>query len=190
MSNQDLVRRYYHELWNTWNVELAGEIIAPDIRFRGSPGLEVRGVEGFRGYMETVRAAFPDFHNTIEELVSEGDKVSARLTYRGTHCGELFGIARPAGRSLTVAWPSSGSQTAGSQTAGSWEIPWDCCASCSEKHSGWRKHSKSAAVSATHNRDLLHQNIQPANQGSAGILPANLRAASMAALRSSPSKEP
>jgi len=39
-----------------------------------------------------VRTAFPDFHNTIEELIAEGDSVVARLTYRATHRGELFGI--------------------------------------------------------------------------------------------------
>ena len=35
--------------------------------------------------MPSIRHAFPDFHNTIEDLVGEGDKVVARLTYRGMH---------------------------------------------------------------------------------------------------------
>ena len=43
--------------------------------------------------MRTVRQAFPDFRNQIEELIGEGDKVVARLTYTGTHEGLLFGIA-------------------------------------------------------------------------------------------------
>ena len=34
----------------------------------------------------------PDFTNTIEEVVSEGERSSTRLTYRGTHAGELFGV--------------------------------------------------------------------------------------------------
>ncbi|HWU37535.1 MAG TPA: ester cyclase, partial [Candidatus Acidoferrum sp.] len=49
-----------------------------------------------------VRAAFPDFHNTIEELIAEGDKVVARLTYRGTHRGHLFGIV-PTGRQVVYS---------------------------------------------------------------------------------------
>jgi predicted ester cyclase len=40
-----------------------------------------------------VQRAFPDFTNEIEEMISEGDKAFARLTYRGTHRGELFDIA-------------------------------------------------------------------------------------------------
>jgi len=39
-----------------------------------------------------IRSAFSDFHNHIVELIAEGDKVAARLTYTGTHRGELFGF--------------------------------------------------------------------------------------------------
>ena len=46
-----------------------------------------------------VRAAFPDFTNTIEELIAEGDKVAACMTYRGTHMGEIFDI-EGTGRSI------------------------------------------------------------------------------------------
>lgn len=47
-----------------------------------------------------MRAAFPDFHNTIEGLIADGDTVAAHLTYRGTHTGELFCL-RPTGRRVT-----------------------------------------------------------------------------------------
>ena len=43
--------------------------------------------------LDFVQRAFPDFTNEIEELISGGDKAFARLTYRGTHQGELFDIA-------------------------------------------------------------------------------------------------
>ena len=39
-----------------------------------------------------VRPAFPDFTNSVEELIAEGDKVAACLTYRGTHLGEIYDI--------------------------------------------------------------------------------------------------
>src|SRR5262245_28757117 len=97
-----IVRRYYHDLWNAWNFDVAEELIAPDISFRGSLGVAVRGGAGFLEYVRTVRGAFPDFHNSIEELIAENDKVAARLTYSGTHQGELFGIA-PTNRRVTYA---------------------------------------------------------------------------------------
>ena len=60
----------------------------------------VEGVEGFRRYVQLVRDAFPDFHNTIEDLIAEDDRVAARLRYTGTHSGPLFGVA-PTGNPLT-----------------------------------------------------------------------------------------
>ena len=101
-ENKALIRRYYLELWNAWSFSLAEELVSPDIDFRGSLGIAVRGLEGFKGYMNRVRSAFPDFHNTIEDLIAEGNTVVARLTYTATHRGELFGI-EPTGR--RVAYP-------------------------------------------------------------------------------------
>lgn len=101
-TNKELIRRYYEELWNNWNLDVADEIVAEDIAFRGSLSVTVQGRDGFKQYVATVRAAFPDFHNTVEDLIAEGDKVVARLTYRGTHKGTLFGIA-PTGKQVTYA---------------------------------------------------------------------------------------
>ena len=37
--------------------------------------------------------AFPDLNVTLEDVIAEGDKVVTRWTIRGTHQGELMGIA-------------------------------------------------------------------------------------------------
>lgn len=99
-ENKTLIRRYYDDLWNKWDLGVANEIIAPDISFRGSLAVTANGLEGFREYVGVVRAAFPDFHNSIDELIAEGNTVVARLTYTGTHRGKLFGIA-PTGNRVT-----------------------------------------------------------------------------------------
>ena len=90
---KSLIRRYYSELWNAWSTTALQELISPNIVFRGSIGTAVHGIEEFKRYVNGIRAAFPDFHNHIEEIISEGDKVVARLTYTGTHRGELFGFS-------------------------------------------------------------------------------------------------
>ena len=87
-----LVRRYYAEVWNAWSSHALEELISPDITFRGSIGAAVNGIAEFQQYVNRIRAAFPDFHNHIEELIAEGEKVAARLTYTGTHRGELLGF--------------------------------------------------------------------------------------------------
>jgi steroid delta-isomerase-like uncharacterized protein len=99
-ANKALIRRYYDDLWNQWNLDLVEEILAHDVAFRGSLGIAVHGRDGFRRYVALVRSAFPDFHNLVEDLVAEADRVVARMTYRGTHRGPLFGIA-PTGRAVS-----------------------------------------------------------------------------------------
>jgi steroid delta-isomerase-like uncharacterized protein len=98
-ANRALVRRYYEELWNRWDLSLADELLSPDVRFRGSLGTEGRGVRDFRRYARSVWLAFPDFHNEVNELIAEDDRVAARLTYTGTHRGELMRVA-PSGRAV------------------------------------------------------------------------------------------
>lgn len=97
-----LVRRFYEEMWNRFDRDLVRELLTEHVQFRGSLGREAVGHEGFREYMEYVRAAFPDFTNEIEQTLVEGDRLFARLTYRGTHRGELFGIP-PTGRKVEYA---------------------------------------------------------------------------------------
>ena len=100
--NDRVIARYYRELWNRFEKSLIPELLEEGIRFRGSLGEEVVGHAGFEAYMERVRAAFPDFTNTIETVLTDGERSFARLTYRGTHLGPIFGIA-PTGRRVVYA---------------------------------------------------------------------------------------
>jgi steroid delta-isomerase-like uncharacterized protein len=101
-QNNNLIRRFFDEMWNPWNFAKADELLAPDITFQGTLGPELKGREAFRAYMRKVQAAFPDFHNTILEMTAENDRVVARTFYRGTHRGEIFGIA-PTGKAVSYA---------------------------------------------------------------------------------------
>src|SRR5205823_7654986 len=70
------------------------ELISPDIVFRGSIGTAVNGIEEFKQYVSKIRAAFPDFHNHIEELIGEGGKIVARRSEErrvGKECGPQGG---------------------------------------------------------------------------------------------------
>jgi steroid delta-isomerase-like uncharacterized protein len=96
----DLVRLFYEEIWNQWKLDRVDETLASDLSFRGSLGITMVGPEAFRRYVETVRAAFPDWHNRIDELIVAGNRVVARLTCSGTHGGGLLGIA-PTGRRVS-----------------------------------------------------------------------------------------
>jgi steroid delta-isomerase-like uncharacterized protein len=101
---QTQVRRFYDELWNQWRFDLADELLAPELEFRGSLGTEVRGREGFLEYARGVRGAFPDFHNDVRELIADEGRraAAARLRYSGRHEGALLGVA-PTGRRISYA---------------------------------------------------------------------------------------
>jgi steroid delta-isomerase-like uncharacterized protein len=88
-----LVRRFYAEVWNRWDDAAVDDLLDEDFVFRGSLGDEVRRRDGFRGYRDKIRAAFPDFHNQVVDLVADGERAAARLRYSGHHRGEVLGIA-------------------------------------------------------------------------------------------------
>lgn len=93
ITREALVRRFYEELWNEWRLDIADEILAEDVRFRGSLGSHERGRAAFTAYVERVRGAFPDWHNQVDDLFTAGDRVVARLTWTGTHRGPFAGLA-------------------------------------------------------------------------------------------------
>jgi steroid delta-isomerase-like uncharacterized protein len=101
-ENRALVRRYYDELWNQWKLELVEELLAEDFRFRGSVGVTTRGLNAFADYARMIRGAFPDFHNRVESMLAEDNRVVARLQYTGIHRGKFLGIA-PTGNQASYA---------------------------------------------------------------------------------------
>ncbi len=84
-ANKAVVKRYI-EMWNTGNVALADEVLAPRYVDHAHP--EVTGPEPVEQALLEFRSAFPDFRITIESLISEGDMVAPMATLRRTHQGK------------------------------------------------------------------------------------------------------
>jgi steroid delta-isomerase-like uncharacterized protein len=102
-DNKAVIRRFLKDIFEGGNLELADELFAPDYVLH-DPVVpeEVRGPEGMRRYVSMYRSAYPDTHFTIEDQISEGDRVVTRWTGQGTQQGELMGIA-PTGNQVTLA---------------------------------------------------------------------------------------
>ncbi len=60
--------------------------------------LELRGIENIKKSVADWRAAFPDTHNDIEDMIAEGDKVAVRFATRAIHRGEFMSIPPTANR--------------------------------------------------------------------------------------------
>jgi steroid delta-isomerase-like uncharacterized protein len=100
-SNQRIMERFV-EFINSASEDLANELVAPDCIFHVPGRAEpMRGPAGYLAVIAMMREGFPDVQWTLEEMVSEGDKVAARFTMRGTHDGTFFGVP-PTGTQVTV----------------------------------------------------------------------------------------
>ena len=74
------------------NLDDAFELYAQDYIYHGPGGQELRGRAGIRGLWEVWLEAFPDLHSTVEDVVTEGDKIVMRWRIEGTHTGEFLGV--------------------------------------------------------------------------------------------------
>ena len=93
------MRRLAEELVNKGNLSVVDQIFATDF-VNHSPDVRITSDrEGIKKFITMVRSAFPDYHNIIEDLIAEGDRVVVRVSCRGTHRAEFMGIA-PTGKSV------------------------------------------------------------------------------------------
>jgi predicted ester cyclase len=97
--NKALPRRAVEEVWNQGNTEILSEIYDPSIVVH-EPTMTVRGLEEAKQFVLGYLTAFPDLHFTIEDMITEGDRIATRWSSRGTHTGMLQGIA-PTGKQVT-----------------------------------------------------------------------------------------
>ena len=95
-QNEATVRRYWNEVWNAGNLAAVEEFYVPDC-LHG----EAFSVDNFKRNVERTRAAFPDFHVSVDDMFSTSDTVVTRVTYTGTHRGYLGEIA-PTGRNMKI----------------------------------------------------------------------------------------
>ena len=100
-ENKAVVRRFIEEVMNKGNLDVIDEICAEDAVDHNAPAELPPGPEGVKQMIAMYRNAFPDIHITIEDMVAEEDKVVARMCIRGTHRGELMGMA-PTGKEIVV----------------------------------------------------------------------------------------
>ncbi len=85
-TNKQVVRRLVADVINAQHLEVLDEVCAPQL----APKLR-------RAFTE-FRAAFPDWHQEIIELVGEGNTVVARFRCTGTQQGTWLGLPPRGGR--------------------------------------------------------------------------------------------
>lgn len=94
--------RWWDELWNGGDLSLADDLHTPDFRDHdpASPWVQP-GPEGMKDKVRAYRAAFPDLHFAMEKVLSADDHVVTHWRCRGTHQGEILGLA-PTGKTIEI----------------------------------------------------------------------------------------
>ena len=96
-ENKAIVRRFI-DSYNKRNLDLFDDLLAPDYFDHTH---QLQGPESIKPIFHMAYQAFPDWHETIEDIIAEGNKVWVRLTYTATHKGEWLGLA-PTGNKITA----------------------------------------------------------------------------------------
>jgi len=99
MSEVEEVLHGIYEAINTGDLALLDKFVAPGY-VDHSEGFQ--GVEPFKQQVAGFRAAFPDLHVSIDDLLlADGGRFASRTTVTGTHTGDLMGMPAT-GRRISV----------------------------------------------------------------------------------------
>ena len=97
--NKAIVRRLF-EVWTTGKLDAIEELYAADYVADYRPYAPLRrGHDAIKGMVQCAHAAFPDYHEELEEMVAEDDKVVVRLTITGRQLGQ-WGPLPPTGKAV------------------------------------------------------------------------------------------
>ena len=122
-GNKNLVRRLFEEVWNKGNLQVTDDLFTPNYSHHDSSTPDVgRGPESEKKRATLYRTAFPDLRLTVEDIIAEGETVVARWSCRGTHKGDLNGIA-PTGKRVNITGISIARFTNGKMSEGF--VNWD-----------------------------------------------------------------
>ena len=94
-KNKAIVRGFI-EAYNARKPDSVDDFVAPDYIDHEKN----IGREGLKQLIAMGVNAFPDWYETVEDIIAEGDKVWVLLTYTGTHKGDFMGLS-PTGKKIT-----------------------------------------------------------------------------------------
>ncbi len=101
-EHRALFARWFEELWNKKNYSITQELVAPEFIAHGAGGQDIK--QGPNGVADMVREwhkGFPDGRMTMDDIITEGEMSVVRITFRGTHTGEFYGI-KPSNKPVEV----------------------------------------------------------------------------------------
>ena len=100
-DNQNLVDRFWEEVWNQGNLAAANDMVTENFVLFTPQG-QKDGPEGLKQWVNAIRSAAPDIRFTIDETIAEGNKVVSNWSGHGVNSGSFLGRA-PTNKELTMS---------------------------------------------------------------------------------------
>jgi steroid delta-isomerase-like uncharacterized protein len=99
-ANKALVRRLYEEVWNEGKVDAVDELFSPTTTFL-SPfyPMPAVGAQPLKMFVAFLRGALPDLKFEVQNMMAEGEWVTARWMCLPTHTRPFLGV-EPTGNTL------------------------------------------------------------------------------------------
>ena len=101
MSDATSIAREYLDAWNRRDWARYRDILHPEYTYTGGDGKAQKGQDVGLAVGQMFATAFPDGRIDVQSVHATGNVAIAEFTGRGTHTGDLMGIA-PTGRPISI----------------------------------------------------------------------------------------
>jgi len=101
MSDATSIAREYLDAWNRRDWARYRDILHPEYTYTGGDGKAQKGQDVGLAVGQMFATAFPDGRIDVQSVHATGNVAIAEFTGRGTHTGDLMGIA-PTGRQISI----------------------------------------------------------------------------------------
>src|SRR5579862_6347216 len=102
-ENKKIVRRWFEEVWNQGREGTIDELFSATgvAHGLGDTEQDVHGPPEFKVFAANLRGTIPDLRISVDDILSDGERVAVRITLVGTHNGHGLGVA-PTGRRISI----------------------------------------------------------------------------------------
>jgi predicted ester cyclase len=84
-QNNNVILRWYDEVWNKGNENAIDELLHPQGKAHGLGAEPLIGPAGFKPFYKAFRNAYSDIHVTVDKMLTEGNCVTALCTVKAKH---------------------------------------------------------------------------------------------------------
>ena len=91
-DNATIVRNFVDEIITQGKIDSAAQYVWEDVVEQVPLPGQGPGLDGLKDILRAMRAGFPDIVFSIQEQITEGDKVVSRFEWTGTHKGAFLGV--------------------------------------------------------------------------------------------------